>query len=151
MTHEFFADRNRGGRIFPEELRRAGIVVHRHDDYFHETADDDEWLPDVARRGWIALSFDKRIRRNDLERAAVFESRARLILLTGGNATALELARNFVNSLPRVLAFLELHPAPFIARVRRPSPVSDFGRGRPGEIEMRMSAADWLGRPRGGG
>jgi hypothetical protein len=146
LSAEFFADRNCGGRIFPEALRQAGIVVHRHDDHFGEDAEDGVWLPEVASRAWVALTFDKRIRHNDVERAAVFESGARLILLTGANATALELARNFVNTLPQILAFLDRHPAPFIARVRRPSPVADIEAGRPGAIEMRVSAEEWRKR-----
>jgi hypothetical protein len=143
LSFEFFADRNCGCHQFPAELRRAGIVVHRHRDHFLDDTADDEWLPSVAARGWVAVSFDKRIRKNQLERDAVFLSGARLILLTGGSADAVQLARNFINTFGRIVQFLEREPAPFIARVKRPSPVTDIGRGKPGEIEVVMSEAMW--------
>jgi hypothetical protein len=146
LSFEFFADRNCGGRQFPSALERAGIRVHRHDDHFAVDANDDEWLPEVGARGWVVLSFDKRILVNELERDAVFLSRGRLILLTGANASAAQLAANFIHTYPRIEQFLHANPAPFIARVKRPSPVSDVDLGRPGEIEMRMTEQEWKAR-----
>lgn len=143
MSFEFFADRNCGCHRFPDELRRAGIVVHRHRDHFADDVDDAVWVPEVAARGWVAVSFDKNIRRNELERDAVFLSGARLVLLTGANASADQHARNFINTYPAIEAFLHAHPAPFIARVKRPSPASDVDLGRPGMIEMRMTPEQW--------
>jgi hypothetical protein len=81
LSFEFFTDRNCGCHVFPEALRGAGIIVHRHRDHFRDDVEDDAWLPEVAERGWIALSFDKAIRKNELERNAVFLSGARLIQL----------------------------------------------------------------------
>lgn len=143
MRFEFFADRNCGCHQFPDLLQRAGIVVHRHRDHFADSEDDDIWLPSVAERGWVILSFDRMIRRNELERDAVFLSGARLILMTGANADAAQYARNFVNTLGKIEAFLERESAPFIARVKRPSPVTDIAIGRPGEIEMMLSYETW--------
>lgn len=71
MSHEFYLDRNCGCKQFPEALRRAGLIVHRQADHFPADMDDAEWLPIVAERGWVSLSFDKAIRHNDLERHAV--------------------------------------------------------------------------------
>ncbi|HYW05567.1 MAG TPA: hypothetical protein VE913_01350 [Longimicrobium sp.] len=143
MSAEFFTDRNRGSRRFPEALERAGLIVHRHRDHFVDDVDDDVWLPAVAERGWVALSFDKSIRKNELERDAVFTSGARLIVLTGASADAEQLARNFINTSRKVLEFLEREPAPFIARVKRPSPLSEIGLGKAGTIEMVLSSAEW--------
>lgn len=146
MKHEFYVDRNCGCKQFPEALRRAGVTVHSQRDHFANDVDDDVWLPIVAERGWISLSFDKAIRKNELERQAVFTSGARLILLTGANAPALEQARNFINTYAKIEEFLARNPAPFIARVKRPSPVSDIGLGKPGTIEMMMSLDQWVAR-----
>lgn len=77
MSFEFYVDRNCGCKQFPDALIRAGFVIHRQRDYFAEDVDDDVWLPDIAKRGWISLSFDKAIRKNELERRAVFASGAR--------------------------------------------------------------------------
>ena len=142
MGFEFFADRNCGCHVFPEALRDAGIVVHRHRDHFRDDVEDDVWLPEVAGRGWIALSFDKAIRKNELERNAVFLSGARLIQLTGANADALQQARNFINTYRKIEDYLSRTPAPFIARVRRPSP-ADLALGKPGTIDTYLSFEDW--------
>lgn len=142
MGFEFFADRNCGCHVFPEMLRGAGIVVHRHRDHFRDDVEDDVWLPEVAARGWVALSFDKAIRKNELERNAVFLSRARLIQLTGANADASQQARNFINTYRKIEDYLSRTPAPFIARVRRPSP-ADLALGRPGTIDTYLSLEGW--------
>ncbi len=65
-------------------------------------------------------------------------SGAALFILIGGNAPATELAANFINTLPRILAFLEEHAPPFIAKVYRPNPRTDIARGRPGTVELKL-------------
>lgn len=135
MSAAFFCDRNIGGKLFPGRLREAGIRVHAHDDHFAPDAGDEEWIPAVAARGWIVLTRDRRIRYRGLEREAVFSSGAALIVLVGGNAPTPELARNFINSCDRVLAFLDANPPPFLAKLLRPNPVSDVERGRPGTLQ----------------
>lgn len=87
---DFFADRNLGRYNFPDELRAAGIVVHVHEDHFARDAPDDQWLPEVARRGWVVLSADKHIMRNPLELDAVMLSRAVLLVLVGGDMSTAE-------------------------------------------------------------
>jgi predicted nuclease of predicted toxin-antitoxin system len=136
---EFFADRNLGSRIFPQIVRQSGITLHRHTDHFAHDAPDREWLPVVANRGWIILSSDAAIMRNPLERDAVMGSRAALLVLVGANATAQEIARNFVNTHPRILRFLQKHPSPLIAKVYRPNPPALVAQGRPGRIELKLS------------
>ena len=147
---EFFTDRDLGGEIFPRILAQAGVRVHRHADHFVPDAPDHEWLPVVAGRGWVILSNDLAILRRPLERDAVMRSGARLLVLVGGDARAADLARNFVNTLPAVERFLARHPAPFIAKLYRPNPVTEIERGTPGSIELKLSLSDWrrLQRPR---
>jgi hypothetical protein len=147
---EFFTDRDLGGEIFPRVLRGAGVRVHRHADHFPPDAPDHAWLPVVAERGWSILSNDLAILRRPLERDAVMRSRARLFVLVGGDARAADLAMNFVNTLPAVERFLARHPAPFIAKVYRPNPVSAIESGLPGSVELKLSLDDWkrLQRPR---
>lgn len=49
-----------------------------------------------------------------------------------------ELARNFLNTLPKVEAFLDRHSPPLIAKVYRPSPAELTDSGRPGRIELKL-------------
>jgi uncharacterized protein with PIN domain len=58
----FFLDRNLGTKQVAEALRQAGAIVEIHNDYFLPDANDEEWLPEVGKRGWIVLTKDDRIR-----------------------------------------------------------------------------------------
>jgi hypothetical protein len=141
---EFFADRNLGRYDFPATLREAGIVVHAHDDHFPPASRDVEWLQRVAARGWIVLSADRDILRDRFELAAVMTSQAAMLCLLGGDAKTSDLARNFVNTYPKIAEFVAAHTPPYVAKVYRPSPVSDVVRGVPGSLALAMDYACWL-------
>jgi hypothetical protein len=143
---ELFADRNLGGRIFPAIVRAAGIPLHLHTDHFAPNAPDAAWLPEAARRGWVIVTADQRIMRVPLERDAVFESGARVLVLIGGSAPVATLAQNLVNTYPRIERFLQQHEPPFIARVHRPNPVEDAKKGRPGDVRMALTNDEWKRR-----
>lgn len=150
----FFTDRDLGAHIFPGYLRAAGLRVERHADHFAHDADDDDWLPQVAQRDWVILSNDQRMLRRPIERDAVIVSGARLLILIGANAKAVDLATNFVNTRALVFAFLVEHAAPYIAKVYRPSSRSVSPGGVPGRIAMRLTLDEWRwkhGESQGGG
>lgn len=132
MKPTFFIDRALGERIFPDQLRAAGIDARRHSDYFAHDEDDENWIPAVAQRGWFALSNDRRIYRNALQRQVVLDAGLGFLVLTGGSARTAELAENFIATYPAILRFIERTPLPFIASVQRPS-----APGRPGRVELR--------------
>jgi PIN like domain len=52
---EFFTDFN-CGKQFPALLREAGLIVHMHVDHFEQDAEDVEWAPAIAERGWVGIS-----------------------------------------------------------------------------------------------
>ena len=110
----FFTDRDLG-RQFPEALRSAGLTVERHSDHFADDALDEEWIAEVAARGWVAVTHDKAISRRPNERAAVFAAGLALIVVVGG-APQSELAANFVSTLPAIHRFLDRHDRPFVER-----------------------------------
>lgn len=134
----YFTDRDLGRKRFPGALSAAGLRVEIHDDHFRPDAEDVDWLPEVARRGWVVLSNDQKILRRPLEREAVRSAGATLLVLIGGDATASELAQNFLNTLSRVEAFLDRHSPPLIAKVYRPSPADMIEAGRPGSVELKL-------------
>lgn len=120
MSVVFFTDRDLGLQ-FPRILRDAGLAVERHADHFVHDCEDDKWLADVAARGWVALTHDARIRYKPNELAAIVQHKATLLVIVG-QAPYAELARYFVKTLPRVLAFLGANHPPVIGKVYRPSP-----------------------------
>ena len=57
-----------------------------------------------------------------------------LFLLVGGHASMRHLAQNFVNTYALVEKFIEEHERPFIAKIYRPSPISQVADGKPGSV-----------------
>jgi hypothetical protein len=119
MSRVFFTDRDLGKR-FPEILRIAGLSVERHADHFAPDCSDESWLAHVGKRGWIAITHDRRIRYKPNELAAVMQHRVALLVVIG-HASYPQLAQSFVASCDRIYSFLDRHDAPFIAKVYRPS------------------------------
>ena len=124
----FYTDRALGGKVFPDALEAAGIRVERHHDHFAQDASDEVWIAGAAARGWFALSNDKRILRNPVERDAVSRARLGYFVLRGANAKAADLAASFVAVYPAVERYITRTPRPFIASVRRPSQPGRAGR-----------------------
>lgn len=144
MSHVFFTDRDLG-KQFPAILRTAGILVEAHADHFAPDAPDDQWLPDVARRGWVVLTHDQRIRYKSNERDAVMANGMAMFVLIGAIPHAL-LARGFVATHGRVVAFLARHASPFIAKIYQGRPARDPGEFKPGRVELWLSKRDWRAR-----
>jgi hypothetical protein len=120
LTLVFFTDRDLG-TAFPEILKGAGFAVERHRDHFPADCPDEDWLAEIGKRGWIALTHDTRIRYKPNELVAVIRHQVRLLVIVG-KAPFLDLAASFVATRERIEAFLERTPAPVIAKVYRAMP-----------------------------
>jgi PIN like domain len=131
----FFTDRDLGKK-FPEILRAAGLKVERHVDHFQHDTPDEEWLREIGRQAWIAITHDGRIRYKPNELATVMQHGVALLVVIG-HAPYPELARAFVATVPRILNFIERHEPPYNAKVYRPSPgdIADDPLA-PGRIEL---------------
>jgi hypothetical protein len=123
-------------------LEEAGVPVQRHDDHFHQATLDEVWIPEVARRGWIALSRNERIRYTPTQRDALMRSGLRCFFLVGKNQTRQHvLGEVFVSCFPSVLRFLDAHPEPFMAKI-----YCNPSSKNPGRISLWLSHEDWLRR-----
>lgn len=125
MSRIWFTDRDLGKR-FPEILTAAGLTVERHHDLFPPDGSDEQWLEHCGRNARIAITHNERIRYTPNELAAIVEHRVALLVVVGKVPHA-DLARNFVNTLPKIEAFLDEHVPPYIAKVYRASP-TDIAR-----------------------
>lgn len=135
MSIIFFTDRDLG-KQFPNLLSQAGLVVEKHADHFADTAKDEEWLTEVGRRGWYAITHDQRIRYKPNEKAAVMRAGVGLFVLIG-TAPLAELARNFIMTFPKIEQFIEENSRPFIAKVYRPSEkIRTLNPDHPGRVEI---------------
>ena len=120
MSRVYFTDRDLGKR-FPEILAAAGLTVERHRDLFPPDGSDEQWLEHCGNSARVAITHNERIRYTPNELAAVIAHRVALLIVIGKVSLA-DLARNFVNTLPKIEAFLDKHERPYIAKVYRPSP-----------------------------
>jgi hypothetical protein len=135
LSFVYFTDRDLG-KGFPEILKSAGLTVERHTDHFAHDAPDEKWLETVGKRGWIALTHDRRIRYKPNERDAVMRHGVALLVIVGA-APFPDLARAFITSVAAVEHFLHRHKPPFIAKVYRPSPAeTERHAGAHGRVEL---------------
>jgi hypothetical protein len=100
-------------------LQAAGADVRVHSHYFAHDEDDEVWLPEVARRRWVILTKDKRIRRRPIEKQALLASGARAFVLTSGSLRGEEMADLFVKHLRRMERVARNTKPPFVAAVTR--------------------------------
>jgi predicted nuclease of predicted toxin-antitoxin system len=115
----FFIDRCLGNKLIVETLRAAGVKVEIHDDHFGKNTQDVDWIPEVGRKGWIILTKDARIGKNQIERLAVADARVRMFVLVSQNLSGADMANIFVTAIPTMEKFIAYNLAPFIAKVDR--------------------------------
>lgn len=113
----FFTDRDLGHQ-FPERLREFGVRVEQHDDHFGPQTPDAEWIGEIGRRGWVAVTRDARIRYSPLALGTLMESGARLFVMVG-KLTTTEAVELFLRSLGLVERLVRKENQPFIAKIRR--------------------------------
>lgn len=133
----FFVDRSLGSVTVAKALRGLGEEVRAHDDLFPQDTDDVVYLREVGESGWVLLTKDKNIRRNELERAALIGNGVAAFVLTGGNLTGTQMAEAFVVALPRIKRALLRFEPPFVATV-----------SAAGAVSIIMDAKGVLSRPR---
>jgi hypothetical protein len=112
----FFVDRCLG-RGVGIALRESGLNVEFHADHFADDADDQTWISEVGRRGWVVLTKDKAIRTRPVELQAVVAAKVRMFSLSSGNMTGAQMAEIFVANRLKLGRFIKKHSPPFIARV----------------------------------
>lgn len=133
----YFVDRSIGRTVVVEALRAAGETAHAHDDHFAQNTPDADWLVEVARRGWVILTKDKDIRRNELERRAIANAKAACFMLGRGDVSAATMGRTFVAALPRIRRVLRRFDVPLGASVYLA-----------GQLRVVLAGGRWLDPPK---
>ena len=120
----FFVDRCLGSGDVPEALAKAGAKLERHDDHYPQDQEDVDWLPKVGARGWIVLTKDKAIRRNELEIAALMGAGVGAFILSAGQLTGPQMGAALVKALPKMRRLVATRVRPFVATVTASGEVS---------------------------
>ena len=102
-----------------------------YDDHFPQNAEDEVWLREVGRRGWIVLTKDQKIRYRPTELNALIIGRVGAFVLTAGDLQGAEMAEIFIKALPKIRRLIEINSPPYIASVTRSGSVSILFGGQP--------------------
>jgi PIN like domain len=122
----FFLDHQVGRYQVAELLRAAGAKVEVHLDHFAGDMPDIEWIPEVARRGWVLITKDQNIRRNPLERAAYKTARLRGFVVTGKDMSAKDLGELLVRCLHGMVRRVANRQGPLLFTISRGGTFSRF-------------------------
>ena len=117
----YWVDRCLGTNIVPQALRAIGVHIETYDSlYPNDTrVADHVWIPEVARRGWVILTKDKRIRHASVEIEALRGARARYVCLSAANLTGPEQADCLVKHWKTIDSVVVNKPVPLIVSVTR--------------------------------
>jgi hypothetical protein len=115
----FFIDRSLGSRKISEALRNEGHLVEIHAKHFRDDAPDEDWLQEVAKRRWLVLTSDKRIRYNNLALQAIYRFKAAVFVIYPKGMTAVSMAERFCQRAVDIQAFAEKNSPPYICQVSR--------------------------------
>jgi hypothetical protein len=102
-----------------DTLAEQGVKHERHGQYFNPGTEDTEWLPFIGKRGWVLLTKDKRIRYNELEKAAVRQNKIREFYFSSGNYSGAEMAEMLIDALRDMARIFRKQKPPFIASISK--------------------------------
>jgi hypothetical protein len=117
---ELFCDRSLGRIKVPTALRLVHPTVIAHDDVFPQDTDDEVWLREAGRRGWVVLMRDDRIRYRPAEQAAVIAAGVRCFCLhPSKNMMGEDMAESLTRALPKLLSIASREAGGYIKGVNR--------------------------------
>ena len=124
-----FLDECVGGHRIAELFRARGLDVRIPSEpgSIPRGLPDSEWTQQVASRGWVAVTRDKRIQNRTAEKQAVAQAKLALFVLrASGNLNGDDIVDIIDRAVPGMVKFLNSHGAPFIA-----------GNYRDGRVKLR--------------
>lgn len=117
QTLEFLIDRSLGRKHLAAALAGLGYTVRTLSSVYGEAGaqelDDEQWLEDAGRQGWIVLMKDAAIRRRPSEREALSRAGVRAFCLTNAQLRGAEQTARFVDNIGRIVRQADT-PGPYI-------------------------------------
>ena len=104
-------------RELADALHQRGRLVHMHNQVFPDRTPDRVWIPDVAKRGWIIVTRDKRLQTRHIEWMAFLRAKARVLWFKGDRASNLAITEGFLLALPKIDRLASHLAAPYIIKV----------------------------------
>ena len=115
----FFLDETNDTKFVVEALRARGIKIKRASEYFPSGTLDKDWLPQVAKNGWLILTRDANWRYDKFEKSTFIRIKARAFVIQEGkvNLNDEEIASLVFKALPAIKDFTRNNSAPFLAKI----------------------------------
>jgi hypothetical protein len=113
----FFVDRSSGKYELVDGLRALGLNVERHDDHFDSETLDPVWIAACGKNGWVIVSSDKAIKRNELEKTAILNAGVAAFFFTSANITSAQQIEAFHKAGKRIAGLILNTKRPFVARI----------------------------------
>lgn len=109
-------------------LEEAEVSYERHLDHFSAGAEDVVWLPEIAKKNWVLLTSDARIRRksrvNYLELQAVRSNSLRMFYFSRNDSPGAKMGESLRRALPKMRKFCESLQPPFTASINKAGDVT---------------------------
>jgi hypothetical protein len=91
-------DRSMISKEFLRRMREAGFECMSHDDFYKHRAEDPVWISDCARRRWLGVTSDCKLKRQkSSEKAAVVFSKGKLLIVKTVGASSAEWAMSITS------------------------------------------------------
>ena len=113
-------------RELADALHQRGRLVYMHSQVFPDQTPDRVWIPEVARRGWIIVTRDRRLQYRRLEWMAFLRAKARVLWFKGDRASNLQITNGFLGALPVIDELTALLRPPYIIKVTPTSRVEQI-------------------------
>jgi hypothetical protein len=115
-TPIFFTDECLG-RLVPNALKNAGLLVEMYADWFEPGVPDTEWIPFAQERGWVILTKDAMIGRRLNEQAAIAQIAARVFIFASSGVAHTLISAAFIQAHAEMVEIATATAPPFIAKV----------------------------------
>lgn len=113
-----FIDRNSGGRSFRDLLVEQGLKAVLHDEEFHRTAADEDWVMSVGERGWVVVTGDNATTSSPLFLMRLSKSKAFVFILHALNgASPADKAGYILKAYKTIQKLIGEHQPPAIWRI----------------------------------
>jgi hypothetical protein len=106
-----------GSKQLAEALRKEGLAVRVHDDYFKPDEADEVWLASCGQRSWIAITPDRRILKDPASMKAIGANNGRVLFLPQNNKNPVVWASILFANWAHIKLLLNSRIPPFVANL----------------------------------
>jgi hypothetical protein len=115
-----------------DAIRSAGVSCELLTDHFPPGTPDATWLTQIGKRGWILLSKDLAIEKNNLEYIALTNMRVGAFFIRSREMPKREIIACVVKALPKMLKIIQAENKPFLFKVYKDGTVNRWeNAGKP--------------------